>query len=110
MKASQRIRRAALPAALAAVIGVGGFAVGAAVVLDDAGHIVTNAHVAGDATEFQVQLSGDAKPRAGTQTPDTTKLAEVLAGQEPGQVVSVTVTRDGADHQVRLTLGELPGG
>lgn len=37
-------------------------------------------------------------------------LAEVLASKEPGQVVSVTVTRDGADHTVRLTLGELPGG
>jgi S1-C subfamily serine protease len=47
---------------------------------------------------------------AGTETPDTAKLAEVLAGQEPGQMVRVTVTRDGTDHEVRLTLGELPGG
>jgi S1-C subfamily serine protease len=46
---------------------------------------------------------------AGTDTPDTAKLAEVLAGHDPGQVVSVTVTRDGAEHTVRLTLGELPG-
>jgi putative serine protease PepD len=114
MTVSQRIRRAALPTALAAVIGLGGFAAGAAaagpgdttrppaatapsgqaaaagyadvvrqvlpsvvlirtgtglgsgVVLDDAGHIVTNAHVAGDAGTFQVQLAGDPKPRAGS--------------------------------------------
>jgi S1-C subfamily serine protease len=43
------------------------------------------------------------------ETLDATKLAEVLAGQEPGQAVSVTVTRDGAEHAARLTLGELPG-
>ena len=46
---------------------------------------------------------------AGTDTPDTTALAEVLASKEPGQVVSVTVTRGGAEHTVKLTLGELPG-
>ncbi|MGI8450169.1 MAG: S1C family serine protease [Streptosporangiaceae bacterium] len=36
---------------------------GSGVVLDDAGNIVTNAHVTGDATRFQVQLAGDPKPR-----------------------------------------------
>jgi S1-C subfamily serine protease len=47
---------------------------------------------------------------AGTVTPDTTTLAEVLATQEPGQVVSVSLTRGGAERTVQLTLGELPGG
>jgi putative serine protease PepD len=36
---------------------------GSGVVLDDAGHIVTNAHVAGDATSFGVQLADDPTPR-----------------------------------------------
>ena len=37
---------------------------GSGVVLDRAGNIVTNAHVAGDATKFEVQLSGDPQPRS----------------------------------------------
>src|SRR5580693_9923022 len=104
MNVSPRARTAGA-AALAAVIGVGGFSIGAAtadpgqnsppaaaaqragaaspgyadavrqvlpsvvlirtdsglgsgVVLDGAGHIVTNAHVAGAASTFQVQLAG----------------------------------------------------
>ena len=36
---------------------------GSGVVLDDKGNIVTNAHVAADATEFQVQVVGQAEPR-----------------------------------------------
>jgi S1-C subfamily serine protease len=36
---------------------------GSGVVLDDKGNIVTNAHVAGTATKFEVQLSGDPQPR-----------------------------------------------
>src|SRR5579859_3423232 len=36
---------------------------GSGVVLDGKGNIVTNAHVAGSATRFEVQLSGDPQPR-----------------------------------------------
>src|SRR6476619_4568485 len=36
---------------------------GSGVVLDRSGNIVTNAHVAGDATKFQVQVAGDTTPR-----------------------------------------------
>jgi putative serine protease PepD len=36
---------------------------GSGVVLDDEGNIVTNAHVAGNATSFQVQLAHDPQPR-----------------------------------------------
>jgi putative serine protease PepD len=36
---------------------------GSGVVLDGNGNIVTNAHVAGNAASFQVQLAGDPKPR-----------------------------------------------
>ena len=111
MKLTQRTRMATVATAMAAVIGGGGVAVGAAtagpdraagtsaataqsagpapssyadvvrrvlpsvvlirtpnglgsgVVLDDKGNIVTNAHVAGAATSFQVQLADDPQPR-----------------------------------------------
>src|SRR5215470_10188860 len=47
---------------------------GSGVVLDDKGNIVTNAHVAGDATSFEVQVAGQAEPRparlVGTYPPD----------------------------------------
>ena len=36
---------------------------GSGVVLDSKGNIVTNAHVAADATDFQVQVVGQAQPR-----------------------------------------------
>src|SRR5215831_12046678 len=36
---------------------------GSGVVLDTTGNIVTNAHVAGDAKTFQVQIAGDPAPR-----------------------------------------------
>jgi len=39
---------------------------GSGVVLDKAGNIVTNAHVAGQATSFKVQVSGDPAPRTAT--------------------------------------------
>ena len=39
---------------------------GSGVVLDTKGNIVTNAHVAGDAREFQVQLAGNPSPRSAT--------------------------------------------
>ena len=37
---------------------------GSGVVLDRSGNIVTNAHVAGNATKFQVQVAGDTAPRS----------------------------------------------
>src|SRR5580692_4442191 len=41
-----------------------GNGLGSGVVLDRAGNIVTNAHVAGNATTFQVQVAGDTAPRS----------------------------------------------
>ena len=47
---------------------------GSGVVLDRSGNIVTNAHVAGDATSFEVQVAGDPAPRSarlvGSYPPD----------------------------------------
>jgi S1-C subfamily serine protease len=54
--------------------------------------------------------AGDVITSAGrTPTPDTAALAQALAAAEPGQPVTLTVTRDGQPRTVRVTLGELPG-
>ena len=46
----------------------------------------------------------------GTATPDQATLADVLAGLQPGQTVTVAVIRpDGTRHAVRVTLGQYPG-
>src|SRR5882762_129479 len=77
---------------------------GSGVVLDTKGNIVTNAHVAGNATKFQVQVAGDTAPRSagdvitavrGAQTTDTTALSQALAAAEPGDTVTATISRDG---------------
>ena len=62
---------------------------GSGVVLDSAGDIVTNAHVAGDAKTFQVQVSGDPAPRTarlvGSYPPDDLAVirADNAAGLKP---------------------------
>jgi putative serine protease PepD len=54
--------------------------------------------------------AGDVIVRVGQQpTADTTALSQVLAGAQPGDKVSVTVSRSGQDKTVEITLGELPG-
>ena len=54
---------------------------GSGVVYDAAGHIVTNAHVVGSATSFQVILAGSAKPRpahlTGSYPPDDLAVIQV---------------------------------
>ena len=59
---------------------------GSGVVLDRSGNIVTNAHVAGSATTFQVQVAGDTAPRTarlvGTYPPDD--LAVIRADDPSG--------------------------
>ena len=46
----------------------------------------------------------------GTATPDTETLAAVLAGLQPGQQASLSVTKaDGSTATVHVTLGQLPG-
>jgi S1-C subfamily serine protease len=54
---------------------------GSGVVLDQSGNIVTNAHVAGDAREFKVQVPGDPAPRTaslvGSYPPDDLAVIRV---------------------------------
>jgi S1-C subfamily serine protease len=46
----------------------------------------------------------------GTATPDNETLATVLAGLQPGQQVTLSVTKaDGSTTTVHVTLGQLPG-
>ena len=64
---------------------------GSGVVLDTKGNIVTNAHVAGNATKFQVQVAGDTAPRSarlvGTYPPDDLAVirADNPAGLQPAR-------------------------
>src|SRR5689334_89248 len=70
--------RQVLPSVVLISTGAG---LGSGVVLDRAGNIVTNAHVAGDATEFKVQVAGDPAPRTaslvGTYPPDDLAVIRV---------------------------------
>jgi len=66
-----------------------GSGLGSGVVLDRSGNIVTNAHVAGNATTFQVQVAGDTAPRSarlvGSYPPDDLAVirADNPAGLQP---------------------------
>jgi S1-C subfamily serine protease len=72
------IVRQVLPSVVLISTGEG---LGSGVVLDRAGNIVTNAHVAGDATEFKVQVAGDPAPRTaslvGSYPPDDLAVIRV---------------------------------
>jgi len=56
---------------------------GSGVVLDDSGDIITNAHVAGDATTFQVEVATDPAPRAAR-----------LVGADPSEDLAVIRVSD----------------
>ena len=70
--------RQVLPSVVLISTGEG---LGSGVVLDRAGNIVTNAHVAGNSTEFKVQVPGDPAPRAaslvGSYPPDDLAVIRV---------------------------------
>jgi S1-C subfamily serine protease len=70
--------RQALPSVVLISTGEG---LGSGVVLDRSGNIVTNAHVAGNASEFKVQVPGDAAPRSaslvGSYPPDDLAVIRV---------------------------------
>jgi S1-C subfamily serine protease len=64
---------------------------GSGVVLDRSGNIVTNAHVAGNATSFEVQVAGDPAPRTarlvGSYPPDDLAVirADNASGLQPAR-------------------------
>jgi S1-C subfamily serine protease len=68
-----------------------GDGLGSGVVLDDSGNIITNAHVAGDATTFKVQVPGDPAPRTaslvGSYPPDDLAVIRVSdpSGLQPAR-------------------------
>ncbi len=90
--------RAAIGAQVATVTGPDGRPVGAGIVAVTMGGPASQAGLrAGDV----IQAAGRAR------TPDTTALAEALAGARPGQKIAVTITRDAQPVTVPVTLGEL---
>jgi len=92
--------RAALGAEVATVLGADGATGGAGVVAVTSG---------GGAERAGLRPGDVIKSVGGVQTPDTTALTQALAAAEPGDQVTVTISRDGQDRDVRVTLGELPG-
>jgi putative serine protease PepD len=80
--------RRVLPSVVLISTGEG---LGSGVVLDRSGNIVTNAHVAGNATEFKVQVPGDSAPRAaslvGSYPPDDLAVIRVAdpSGLQPAK-------------------------
>jgi S1-C subfamily serine protease len=92
--------RAAIGAEVATVLGPDGTAGGVGVVA------VTN----GGGAERAGLRAGDVITAVGrAQTTDTTALSQALAAAKPGDTVTVTISRDGQDRSVQVTLGELPG-
>jgi putative serine protease PepD len=93
--------RAAIGAQVAAAAGADGTPSGVAIVA------VTDG---GPADRAGLRAGDVITSVAGTATPDTTALAEMLASKDPGQPVTLTITRGGQQQTVPVTLGELPGG
>jgi S1-C subfamily serine protease len=92
--------RAAIGAEVATVLGPDGTAGGVGVV----------AVTSGEGAERAGLRAGDVITAvAGAQTTDTTALSQALAAAKPGDTVTVTISRDGQDRSVQVTLGELPG-
>ena len=92
--------RAALGAQVATVLGADGATGGVGVVAVTSG---------GGAERAGLRPGDVIKAVGGTPTPDATALTQALAAAEPGDKVSVTISRDGRDRDVQVTLGELPG-
>lgn len=58
---------------------------GSGVVYDDAGHIVTNAHVAGDGTTFRVTAAHSEDPLAATLVSSYPEQDLALSASPPGR-------------------------
>jgi S1-C subfamily serine protease len=81
---------------------------GSGVVFDDRGNIVTNAHVVGDSTTFQVQLAGRAEPVAGrlvgTYPPDDLAVIR-LTSPEGARPATFAASGDVAVGDLVLAMG-----
>jgi S1-C subfamily serine protease len=92
--------RAAIGAEVATVLGPDGTAGGVGVVAVTSG---------GGAERAGLRAGDVITAVGGSQIPDTTALTQALAAAKPGDKVTVTISRDGQDRDVQVTLGELPG-
>ena len=92
--------RAAIGAEVATVLGPDGTAGGVGVVAVTSG---------GGAERAGLRAGDVITAVGGAQTTDTTALSQALAAAEPGDPVTVTISRDGQDRSVQVKLGELPG-
>jgi S1-C subfamily serine protease len=74
------------------------------------GLLVTKVQAGGPAAKAGIRAGELITAVGGTATPDPATLADVLAGLDPGQAVTVAVARpDGAKQTLRITLGQFPG-
>jgi putative serine protease PepD len=72
--------------------------------------LITEVQAGGPAAEAGIRAGELITAVDGTATPDPATLADVLAGLDPGQSVTVAVARPGgARRTVRVTLGQFPG-
>jgi putative serine protease PepD len=74
------------------------------------GPLVTQVQSGGPAARAGIKAGDLITAINGTTTPDQATLADVLAGLNPGQSVTVAIVRaSGAKQTVRVTLGQYPG-
>jgi putative serine protease PepD len=74
------------------------------------GLLITKVETGGPAARAGIRAGELITAVDGTATPDPAALADVLAGLDPGQAVTVTIARhDGPGQTLRVTLGQLPG-
>ena len=74
------------------------------------GLLITKVQPGGPAAKAGLRAGELVTAVDGTATPDPATLADVLAGLDPGQTVTVAVARPGGARQtLRVTLDQLPG-
>jgi S1-C subfamily serine protease len=74
------------------------------------GLLVTKVQAGSPATKAGIRVGELVTAVDGSATPDQATLADVLAGLDPGQTVTVAVARPGeAKQTLRITLGQFPG-
>jgi S1-C subfamily serine protease len=101
--------RAAIGAEVTTVLGSDGSPGGVGIVSVTSGGPADQAGLrAGDTITAVSSASTGSASTGSASTPDTSALSEALAGDEPGDQVTLKVTRGGQDLTVHITLGQLP--